>query len=241
MTETMTMDQWKDTWLNNMAMSMKDQDTGVLADLWDIALPIIEDIFNRDFDGDGVKDHYREEIWEIVKDKAVEWGEDISEAVVKAADGGMLKQLMAAANIARWASKIGLSSTLYGVVINLLIEWIVSGLKSLFKMGKERLHREAMERQKEMESAVARLITHLETTFPGLDVSAEHHWGTNMFNLIVMKENDAPENAVRFYGGLRALTTAMDKTELWTTLTLNYETKIQRTFKTLRGVVPNGS
>jgi len=240
MTE-MTMGQWKDTWLNNMAVSLKDQDTGILSDLWDIALPIIEDIFNRDFDGDGVKDHYREEIWEIVKDKAVEWGEDISEALVKAADGGMLKQLMAAANIAKWATKIGLSSTLYGVVINLLIEWIVSGLKGLFKIGHERLHREAVERQEEMQVAISRLITHLETTFPGLDVSAEHHWGTNMFNIIVLRESDPPEKAVKLYGGLRALTTAIDNAELWSTLTLNYETKIQDTFKVLRGVVPNGN
>jgi len=227
-----SLDDWRDSFIESMVNGLNIESTSVLKDLWDIACPIVENIFNIDIDGDGVKDHYKREIWSICKDKMIEWGNDITVVMVDVLDGNRLKQLMAAAHVAKWLSKIGIMSEIpfAGVIINLAIEWIVAGIKSLLKKGKESLHKEVVKCKELFDSVVARFVRHMGSRFPLLDVSTEHYWGTNQFKYFVLKRDAPAESAVTFYGSLRMLADSSEDEDWWAEVMRAYETKIEGVF-----------
>jgi len=195
----------------------KDLGSDTLSDIWEIAVLIIEDISNLDLDRDGVVDHCKKEILEVAKDKLIEWGDELSEVVVRGLSGGELKRMVAAAGLAKWIANLGFMSYLgpfASVFINLLIEWIVTGLKNQLEKAHGTLHQKALENTKEINEAIKKLITAIQTKYPGLNASTQHAWGVNMFSLFVEnppKDGSNVGQVLTLYGSLRGLTTAISE------------------------------
>lgn len=176
----------KTQWVAFLVDNFADDKGNALSDLWDIALPIVEDITHMDINNDGVVDHMKEEILAIVLDKGIEWGDEITEALIIAAKGNMLKQLFAAAQIASWAAQLTIFSNIpmSGWIINLVIEWIIKGIKSGLDIADNKFNVLIEEREAQFQAAVTQLIMDLETA-TGKDISTEHFWGTDKLTIFV--------------------------------------------------------
>jgi len=179
-------DDLKAQWVAFLTDHFADQGDNLLSDLWDVALPIVEEVSHMDLNDDGVVDHMKEEIWDIVKDKGIEWGDEITEALLEAAQGNLLRQLFAASKIAAWAAQLSIFSNIpmSGWVINLVIEWVIKGIKKGLEIADKKFNDLIEEREKEFQAAVTRFIKDLEDD-TGLDVSTEHFWGTDKLTIFV--------------------------------------------------------
>lgn len=223
---------WKSDWADGW-QELKNQFVGfvvdffehrqsdMLADLWDIAVPIVEEISGLDVNDDAVVHHMKVEIMEIATDKAIEWGDELTDAMVEGASGGFLKQLFAAARVAEWLAKIkylvAIPAGLRGWIINLVIEWAMKGIKAGLQQAQLGLHDEVEKSKREYTLSLGALLIALEKAGVTRHIEVNHSWGMNTFKLLVQDVNEANEPAFRVYtGSLRQLTCALaEDGETW--------------------------
>ncbi|MHA1170272.1 MAG: hypothetical protein ACTSRU_20790 [Candidatus Hodarchaeales archaeon] len=181
-----------------------------LEGLWTIAVPIIENISKIDMNDDNVVVHYKQEIWNIANDEGVQFGNDLTEALIASADGGFLKQLLASA----WISK-AIAAVIPGTfpgetwLVNLVIEWIVGGIKKGLESADEKLDDYADGKKKEYGDLLHDLVIILEEK-TGFHITSAYFWGSDTFTLYVTATVDSTEEPQVFPGSMSALKSYKD-------------------------------
>jgi hypothetical protein len=125
---------WFDTQLKGLWSALKNlfnsKRAKLIADVYEIVLPIVEEVTKMDWNNDGVVKHSREEILEIVKANGGEWGEDISKTLLNALPTDDLKKYLVVARIfQKWAAKQTTLPKWSMSAINIAIEIAVQTLK----------------------------------------------------------------------------------------------------------------
>jgi len=220
----------KDEFVNTAMTFFRGQSSNILSDLWDICVLVAENVSKVDLNNDGIVKHSKEEIIAVIKDKGVEFGHGITEALVNLASGGFLKKLLAAANVAVILAKVGISSQIpyASIIIDLCIEWVVAGMKKGLIKLKEWFNQKIVKYKNEARSALGKLLKSLNALYKDEDIvfNTEHEFGVNMFTLIIARGEDS----IKLYGSIRYLTSVMDDKDEWGDAVGVFEDKIEEIF-----------
>jgi len=175
-----------------------------LKGIWSVVVPIVEHLSKIDINKDGIIKHYRAEVWAIARDESVQFGNDLTEALIKEADGGLLKQLITSA----WTSRI-IAQLIPGTfpgetwLVNLILEWIVGGLKKGLNLADEKLDEFAEKRLTECNEILSDFVADLETT-TGYQFNTEFFWGADTFKLFAW-DPASPDNVQTLHGSIASL------------------------------------
>lgn len=174
--------------------------------LWSVIVKIVENVAKIDLDHDGIKEHYRDEIIRIAKDEAIQFGNDLTEGLIRSAEGGFLKKLLASAWIASVITKLIPAAIPYSEwVVGFLIERVVGMLKAGLVQADEKLDEWADKRTALYSTALGKLIQDLSTR-SGKHVQVEYFWGSDTFILFVLPSMDAADELiVKIPGSVTAL------------------------------------
>lgn len=168
--------------LNFVMNTFGDKTSEYVKGLVSIVIPIVENVSKIDLNDDNIIHHYKEEIWRIAQDEGVQFGDDITEALIVATNGNLLRNLLATAQIANIIAK-AVSFPIPDWVINWLIEYAIGMLKNGLQVLDENIHEYMTETANEYQSAIGKFLLDLETS-TGHDMSFEYSWGSDTFFII---------------------------------------------------------